>query len=203
MQNFPIYNAALQFGFILAGCDTPTQVEGDVGINLGKANPVAKVTAEKKDLIIGTNASNIPVGTYSYVYVSWDAADNVSGYNFYYQEEGKKTVQQPNTGDITVRDNDTSSNTVDISYQQGFGGRVFNETSGSPRNPLTTGPDGSDVDKWYALGLRKAVTDKGTYGSHFNIIGGKKYRFGVRTTALNISTQSTSSDIVWSDYVEF
>ena len=191
----------LAFGVLFTSCENDVQeVKGNVGINYAKANAVASVTAKEEKLVDITTGNSYPAGTYSYIYLSWDAAENVSGYTVFYQQEGKNTVQQFSTSSSLW-----VSDSLSISGQMGYGGYVFDTTSTYPSYPLKRGE--VDVDKWYALGPRKVVvsgTPTTTYrGGPFSIIEGQKYRFGVRTSPLSFAGDATYSDIVWSDYLQF
>jgi hypothetical protein len=179
----------LALGLLSAACENGVQeVEGNVGINYQKANPVASVSAEVKTLTqtpyTGYSETN------SYVFLAWDAADNVSWYEIFYQQEGKKTVQSGNQ---------------DLNQIPGY---VF-DSSGSPYYPVkpnAANTDDMDIDKYAAYGQFKTVTVSGgssTVTREGNFLLGKKYRFGVRTSALASSGQTLQSDIVWSEYVQF
>jgi hypothetical protein len=100
--------ALLVCGMAFTACENGVQ---DVKMVLDQANKVASVTA-----VTGTNL----------VIVSWDAAEDAGGYQLFYREEGKKTVQQISGG------------------------------IGNPQNAVTYGADGTsipntDPDKWSAL----------------------------------------------------
>jgi hypothetical protein len=178
---------ALALALLAAACENGVQeVEGNVGLNYEKANPVAAVAAEVKTLTQtpGTGSST----AYYYVFLAWDAADNVNNYSIVFQQEGKKTVQSGSLNQAP--------------------GYVF-DSSGSQYNPVkpnAANDDDRDIDKYIAYGQLKTVTVSGgstTVTSGGNFLLGKRYRFGVRTSALVTSGQTLQSDIVWSDYVQF
>ena len=178
----------LALGLLSAACENGVQeVEGNVGLNYDKASPVAAVAADVKTLT-QTPYTGYTV-TYSYVFLAWDAVDNVSRYEIVYQQDGKKTVQSGNLNQMP--------------------GYVFDSASTSPSNPVkpnAANADDRDIDKYTAYGQFKTVTVTGGSTSTApggNFLLGKKYRFGVRTSLLNSGPLAASSDIVWSDYVQF
>jgi hypothetical protein len=132
---------------------------------------VASVTAEKK-----ANGNNI-----NFVVLSWDAVDNVSGHSFYYQQEGRKTVQSVSSGYFSMAP-----------------GYVFDttDTSDTPITPNAADSNDRNIDKYIAFW-------KYNVSGSISLLTGKKYRFGVRTSALIQNGQSTQSDIVWSGYLQF
>jgi hypothetical protein len=140
----------LTLGVVFTSCENEPQ---EVKIVQTKANAVSKVTATK--LTTSTGSGSYITYTHT-VSLTWDAASDVSGYTVYYQEQGKKTIQEI-----------TSSNS------------------------LTLNTVGGDIDKRIA-----------TYTISSSLPSlGKSYRFGVRTSPLSSSINTTYSDIVWSDYI--
>jgi hypothetical protein len=77
---------ALAFGFVVMGCDTPLQDGGTVKIDSNKAPGPGNVEA------VPTTANLVSQGVKG-VIVSWDAAENASGYQLYVQQEDKKTIE--------------------------------------------------------------------------------------------------------------
>jgi hypothetical protein len=181
----------LALGVLFAACENGVQeVEGNVGINYSKANPVASVTAREETLTLASSSTK-----YSYVFLSWDAVDNVSNYQVVYQQEGKKTVQS--TGGSGGGGGSGGS----LSPISGY---AFDSAAFSSQSPIK---DIQDIDKYIAYAMFRSVSPNGSGGimtnNYGNFLQGKKYRFGVRTSPLVSGSESTQSDIVWSEYVQF
>jgi predicted small secreted protein len=64
---------------VIMGCNSPTQVEGSVGIDASRAAAPSEVKA----------VATTPAGS---VIVTWKAAQNVTGYSVYYRINDSKTI---------------------------------------------------------------------------------------------------------------
>jgi hypothetical protein len=124
------------------------------------------------------------------VVLTWTAASNATGYSFFYQQEGKKTIYQ-------------GFNTNSYSTGRGFIYNIAGDGTG-------TNPSPYDSDKWSLLLVTSNDNIPTSWASWTPaptsnyIPAGVKFRFGIRTSGpLVYSIGSVASDIVWSDYLQF
>ena len=121
---------AAALAVLCAGCADVQEITGEVGILSQKADPVARVTAQK------TNSGE-------QVILTWYAVDHVETYHLYIQEGDKKTILPGSAWNIAAQNekrytNDgTESENTDID-------------SWSARVPVTHGGEG----KRYRFGVR-------------------------------------------------
>ena len=156
---------------LFIGCDDGKQGVQDVNTVWQRADPPTDFTAVR-----ATNGN---------VVFTWTAAANASGYNYYYQQEGKKTISGFNNN----------------SYGTGRG--FIYDIAGDGTG---TNPSPYDSDRWSAL----LITSNSNIPSGWSNMNyqsfptGVRFRFGIRTSGLLVqSTNGGGSDIVWSDYLTF